>query len=225
MEVIDVAGQVYRIDSSGSVTPLLALHHLGRPIAAARLSSGWQMVLLDSMGARAVATYDVNGALRWHRPLPQIERNAPGANEKVSLVPLLGGIEILTGGAPFALRTFDRDGAESPPLLIAQDAKVKTLLATNSSPEGSSSVHRQWRAVGMVPLDSLLLITVADLNSNQRLILVISPKHGVRSVRTLDVPMAFIGRDDTNGLYAARRTDRFELVYYSWAWGSQHTGR
>ncbi len=108
--------------------------------------------------------------------------------------------------APFTVLRLDRrghpiDSLAAPPLPIP--------------PESLST----WRAQAAVPLDCGVLLPLANLAGDQRLLLRFDNSGRFRLLTAVDAPIGFVAsRPDAQELIAARRVGALELVRYSWRW-------
>ena len=118
---------------------------------------------------------------------------------------LLAGVN-----APYQVFTVDSTGQVSP---LTGSATPLVAVAAR----GQSRPPR-WLGMAVLPLDRNSRVQVfADARSDRRLIRVYDTDGRLRSEKTIAVPFGFVGSvPDRRTLFALRRTDRVEVVTYTW---------
>ena len=211
VEVVDAGrGSVVRMDAEGR---LLSESPLRLPFAvedAARADDGWYLGGRDGRRAYRVARWTPGGVAPVHQIVP-----ARGDTLGIAahLARGRGGVILTRLQAPFEVSRFraggEPEGAFRPVL--------GTLFGEKLSAESGGA--DRWVSLGALPLDRGFIQTLADLNSDLRILVLYDGDGGVVRHTVMDVPMGFIASDpERRLLLAARRTDALEVVGYRWSW-------
>jgi len=75
-----------------------------------------------------------------------------------------------------------------------------------------------WRALPAVALDCAVLLTLADLQSDRRMLARYDAAGRLVRLTPLEAPLGMVAALGETSLLAARRAGELELVWYSWRW-------
>jgi hypothetical protein len=219
-EMLDASGELYRLGRDGHV---LSSHRLPLPgTLRAALSSGhgWWALSSDMYSGLRLTRYEDSTAT-------QTVTLGMALSDSVlqlwdggfHLVRGPSGLALLTARAPFELTLLSDTGQPTSTLRLDESPELAAYLR-RSDLQAPTDFPADWRALPPTVVDSLLLLTIADVNSNRRLIALVHPTQGVRKVTEIEVPMALFAVGTQGELLGARRTDRFEFVSYTWKWAT-----
>ena len=128
------------------------------------------------------------------------------------------------GGIPRYEATVDRTSwllaASQTPFTVIRGPLVQgTAEAVDSLPFSAGPTGASWRGLVVVPLDCGSLQTLADLASDQRLLVRYGPTGRVARVSPLEAPFGVAAsQTDQRLLAGVRRTGGQEVVLYEWRW-------
>ncbi len=179
--------------------------------AARRLHDGWIIALRDTAARRfvlrragpdGVATLFRSAAADSAKGTPRYEVDVEG--DALTLVHLT---------EPFEVLRVDPAGGRVDTLAVpGHEAAVRSRLPAPAP---------HWRALPAARLDCGWLVTLADLESDARLLLRYDEAGRLVRVAPLSAPFGIVsGEPATATLLAARRAGRLELVWYRWRWAS-----
>ncbi|HXI19586.1 MAG TPA: hypothetical protein VNH46_00790, partial [Gemmatimonadales bacterium] len=155
--------------------------------------------------------------VRWHGPsgdtllYATAPRDSLRAVPRFHLTPAGNGALFLTGlMAPFPVIRLD-------PVTGAREEFAAPLAGRDHAVASDSLRH--WRALPAVAVDCAVLLTLADLTSERRLLVRYSPEGRVDQVIQVDAPLGLMARvPGADVVLAARRAGALELVWYDWRW-------
>jgi hypothetical protein len=206
LHLIDAAGRVVRADAAPVAT--------GRRFrltsdewleSAVRAGSRWYALVLHRDGRRSLR--DEGGRELLALPLADLA----GRPRRFHLA--AAGSQLLVGElvAPFTLLRVDPAAGRVDTLPPPLSAPAARGLAPDSLVA--------WRALPAVALDCGLLLTLADLTGDRRLLVRYDAQGQVVRVHPLDAPLGLMTRlPDQPVLLGARRAGQLELVWYAWRW-------
>lgn len=180
------------------------------PLTAARGSSGWFVAGLtagDTVGVAYVGNEP--NAVRFVRALPP---RSDGRQRLGTLEAMEPGVVYAEMASPFPVHIIGWESSVElrPPLPDAVTV-----------PTGATADSAVWVALRAVPIDTVLLQTLADLRSTHRILRIFTRAGLELSVSELDAPIGVAGIDnESNRLFAVRRLNRQEVVFYNWKWGA-----
>jgi hypothetical protein len=201
LEVVAASPPVlYVVDAADSNPSRRELAVDGLILAARRTAAGWY--LLTESAVSGAVTIGVHG-------LPG--RGAVGTY--AAITPVEGGVWLTALTYPFEAQLFDdawtRRMALRPPEAVLDSMRV----AAGHSDFGL------WASLPLVRLENGYLQTIADMAEDRRLFVPYDESGQAAASMAVDVPLGLLL--GTNGfIYGARRTDRLEIVRYSYTWGS-----
>ena len=226
-EMLDSAGRVYQLDLKGKLLSAREFPVVGQLVAGLRRTEGWWGVSVDPpIGLRLIRETGA-GAGPPSTITPVMSDSVAWLwQQGMHLAEGPAGAVLLMAAEPFELTTLDKDGRVSGVLRLGESARLRPLLMPDQRP-AADSFPPNWRTLPPLALDSLLLLTIADLNSDRRMLVLAHPVDGVRRVTVIDVPLGTVAIDRKSNVLAARRSDRLELIGYAWRWATltDHTPR
>ena len=109
--------------------------------------------------------------------------------------------------------------SQAPFTVIRGTMASEVSAAVDSLPFSAGPTGASWRGLVVVPLDCGMLQTLADLASDQRLLVRYGPTGAVARVSPLEAPFGVAASQTEQRLLAAvRRTGGQEIVLYEWRW-------
>jgi hypothetical protein len=211
-ELLDRAGRTLVVDERGGVSRGRSIPLDTKPHVAIRIGARWFVVLDEVDGPTLLQINDNSDVPTWAAKLPVSSRVLRASGGRIRLLQNQDGVTVLSSIPPFDVLTYSASGRLMYRMRLADDPVIQRLMREDRRPDVGN-----WRLVAGVRVDSLELLTLSDLNSDHRVLVLADPRGGIRSSRPLTVPLALIAGNQ-KWLLAGRRTDRFELVRYSWGW-------
>lgn len=219
-EMLDAGGRLYRLTLDGRVLSIHRLPLTDTLTAALSRSDTWWIVTIDPRRSLRLTQYmDTRPALSVTLAMARSDSVLQLWNGGLHLIESPIGFALLTARAPFELTSLTEAGHTSSSLRLGEAPELAVHLRPHA-PRRPADFPPDWRALSPVVLDSLLLVTIADVNSDRRLLALVHLRDGVRRVTELNVPIGLIGIGSQGEILAARRTDQFELVRYGWKWAT-----
>lgn len=211
--VFDRAGkQVLVVDQSGRSlrsTPIGA-QEVGEIGSVAVGRGKWAFTATSrSLDRPALFVFDRGGGLR------EIAALHPGGGGALGFAILVTDSLIYAFAPVFPLRPTSHafDGLSSG----AFDSLPHSLVERNPDDDSPAPL---WRAVSIVPLDCGLVLTLSDVRSDSRLLVLYDYGGRVGRVRTLNTPLAFVTSSRSGrSVLAVRRAGALEIVLYDVGWG------
>lgn len=155
--------------------------------------------------------------VRLVRPEGSVTLFRSEAADSVSRIPRYNltattrGVLLSLGSAPFTVLRLD-------PATGRIDSLPAPLAAA-----GVPSISRDslflWRSVSVVPLDCAMLLTLAELTSDRRVMVRYGMDDRIDRVTQVQAPVGLMTRiPGTQTVLGARRAGELELVWYDWRW-------
>lgn len=202
--ILDKLAGVLVADSSGKCAIVASLPTRFRAQYAVATPSGWVLAGSDSMNRVAVLAVDSAFKPRWLKELPSYFADSSGP--ALWLSPSIAGQVIIAS-------------LQLPQRIVIIATESGSTVHDLALPPVDNEPPERWIGLTAIGVDSGILVTHADLASDERRLLLYT--HGGQFVRAtvVDAPLGFLAR--RRGLpvaLAVRRTDSLELVKYSWSW-------
>jgi len=169
----------------------------------------WLLALRDLAGRRFVlrrATADSSVVLYRSAAAPN-----PKLTARYHLTDTGHDLVLVRLTAPFDVIRFD-------PVTRGADTLAAPLAGADLALVPADSLEH-WRALSAVALDCALLVTLADLTSDRRLMIRYGADGTVAQRTPVAAPIGLMARLPGEAtVLAARRTGELELVWYDWHW-------
>ena len=200
--------ELHQLDPDGALLDSTPLELEGTLVAAARGDEGWH-VLSDSTSG---------GGLRLHRigdPMP----TGVDAYGHLTLGQH-GAVWLARTIYPYEARQFRRDRSRGL-TLHPTFAPLDSMRAAAGQQDFAS-----WMALPLVVLQGGYLQTIADIMYDRRLMIVYNEAGHVVATQVITAPLGLVvGDPRRKRVYGVRRTDRAEIVEYSYRWAHQGSGQ
>lgn len=205
VKVLDrLDGSIVTIRVNGSAEKLLL--DLGiRVRTAVSVTEGWFLEGVTNNGKAVLFFVSSDGAIRHsftHQPaaLRLLSRQGTLFGAGVTAF-------IVSGSAPFHFLELSPDGS------VPNSWTLPDSLLFRSSVDDPL-----WKVVGIASIGEDLLVTLADIREDSRILLVVDHNGGIRYESIISAPISFIGTVADSSILAVRRIKSQEVVQYRWRW-------
>jgi hypothetical protein len=147
------------------------------------------------------------GSRAEYRAAPSATR---GELRRLQLSPAGSRVLVTEVMAPFRVVRVDPATGRSDTLAPAMAPPAASLIPGDSL--------ALWRALPAVALDCAVLLTLADLQGDRRVLARYDAAGRVARLTSLEAPLGMVAALGEGSLLAARRAGELELVWYSWRW-------
>lgn len=207
--VYGVERAIFRATSYQSCDRVQNARSLSEILNAARWPGGWVLGGIDSTGLPTVTALDSLGGVQWLMHA-DTSRTDPANPRFGHMSPWSGGIILASIAWPFRWRVVPGEPLNHPSAPYSDTIRGLGLEVDEFT---------EWAGLPVVELDSGYIQTLADMRSDQRILVLFDHAGTPVRHRVLDVPLGIVASNPTaHLLLVLRRTDRLELVVYLWSW-------
>ncbi|MBB4634714.1 hypothetical protein [Longimicrobium terrae] len=214
LEVVDAERRSLLVLSwAGKVVAEHALDLPWRVESATRTESGWFLGGRDTAGDFTIVRWSPDGG----RISPVSRIHPHGRDRRTAVLLTAAGPDVTASeiGAPHRGRLIS--AGQSGPDGDAQ-------FAAPAFPKARGRDGAFWISLPIFSIDSGYVRSFSDLRSDNRLIALYDRRGRLTRVTQVAVPMAVVAANpESRVLLFARRTDRIELVRYTWRWVGPNT--
>lgn len=201
--------EIRRYSRSGRI--LASKPVLGAPdlLEAVRLKDDWYLLTVDEEGRATVSKVAATDSLA--RPLILLPPPYPGEAPQYQLRVGIGGLIVTMSSRPFT-------ALEIP---LADDHPHRSIETALVDPAGLARGDFQgWQSLPLLSLDRGYVQVLADLHSDQRILVVFGPDGSQSRVQHLSVPFGLISSLPASKLLLGARDlgDTVQFVLYRWQW-------
>jgi hypothetical protein len=216
LEVIDAERRSLLVLSwAGKVIAEHALDLPWRVESATRTAGGWFLGGRDTAGDFTIVRWSPGGG----RTGPVSRIGPHGRGRRTAILLTAAGTDVTASeiGAPHRGRLISASGQSAP--------GGEAQFAAPAFPKARGRDGAFWISLPIFAIDSGFVRSFSDLRSDNRLIALYDRRGKLTRVTEVAVPMAVVAtRPEAKVLLFARRTDRIELVRYTWRWVGPNTG-
>jgi len=176
----------------------------------ATAAAGPHLLVVGTRGDRwsiMVFDWETRGRVALH----EVRDDVPEPSNSAQFLPTVGGLLLWFMRSPFTVFRVTADGNT--------EVFARVLEGLAGLDEGYRGDLAHWVALAFVPLDRGFLIQLADLTSDDRLLVVIDDDGNVVRSRTVQAAFGVLTSDAANRvLFTVRSLNRREIVAYRWHW-------